>query len=68
MSREDGLKVFLQRYSRLWTDESQLKGQEFQPQIIDIIVAGNRKSYTTWLQQIVHQLSTVYSMVQLHIL
>ena len=58
MSREDGLKVFLQRYSRLWTDESQLKGQDFQPQITDIFVAGSPKSGTTWLQQIVHQLST----------
>ena len=58
MSKEDGLKVFLQRYSHLWTDESQLKGQDFQPRSTDVFVAGSPKSGTTWLQQIVHQLST----------
>ena len=58
MSKEDGLKVVLQRYSNLWTDESQLKGQDFQPRSTDIFVTGSPKSGTTWLQQIVHQLST----------
>ena len=56
MSKEDGLKVFLQHYSNLWTDESQLKGQEFQPRSTDI--TGSPKSGTTWLQQIIDQLST----------
>ena len=58
MSKEDGLKVFLQHYSNLWTDESQLKGQEFQPRSTDAFVTGSPKSGTTWLQQIIHQLST----------
>ena len=58
MSKDDGLKVFLQRYSHLWTDESQLKGQDFQPQSTDVFVTGSLKSGTTWLQQIIHQLRT----------
>ena len=58
MSKEDGLKVFLQRFSHLWTDESQLKGQDFQPRSTDVFVTGSPKSGTTWLQQIIHQLRT----------
>ena len=58
MSEEDGLKVFLQRYSHLWTDESQLKGQDFQPRNTDVFVTSSPKSGTTWLQQIIHQLRT----------
>ena len=41
-----------------WTAEGRLKGQHFQPRSTDIIVAGGFKSGTTWLQQIIHQLST----------
>ena len=58
MSKEDGLKVFLQRFSHLWTDESQLKGQDIQPRSTDVFVTGSPKSGTTWLQQIIHQLRT----------
>ncbi len=41
-----------------WTAEGRLKGQHFQPRSTDIIVAGGFKSGTTWLQQIIYQLST----------
>ena len=52
------LEVFLQRHSNLWTEEGWLKGQTFQPRTTDIVVVGNLKSGTTWMQQIIHQLST----------
>ncbi len=51
-------EVFLQRISANWTDEGWLKGQTFQPRTTDIVVVGNLKSGTTWMQQIIHQLST----------
>ena len=50
--------VFHQRRSAQWTEEGWFKGLNFKPRTTDIFVAGNPKSGTTWLQQIVHQLST----------
>ena len=47
-----------QQFLTVWTDESWLKGQNFQPRNTDIIVAGSAKTGTTWIQQIVHQLQT----------
>ena len=47
-----------QRDASAWTDEGWLKGQHFQPRKTDIFVSGSLKSGSTWLQQIVHQLST----------
>ena len=58
MLKEDKLKVFLQCYLGLWTDESQLKGQNFHPRTTDIFIAGSQKSSLTWLQWIIHRLST----------
>ena len=51
-------EVFRQRLSTNWTDEGWLKGQTFQPRTTDIVVVGNLKSGTTWMQHIIHQLST----------
>ena len=50
--------VFRQRHSNVWTDEGWLKGKTFQPRTTDIVVVGDLKSGTTWMQQIIHQLST----------
>ena len=50
--------IIQQCTANAWTEEGQLKGQCFQPQNTDIIVSGGPKSGSTWLQQIVHQLST----------
>ena len=52
------MEVFLQRHSNIWTEEGWLRGQNFQPRKTDVLVTGSAKSGTTWLQQIVHQLST----------
>ena len=49
---------FKQRRLGQWTEEGWLKGQNFQPRTTDVFVVGSLKSGTTWLQQIVHQLST----------
>ena len=50
--------IIQQRSAKAWTEEGRLKGQCFQPRNTDIIVSGGPKSGSTWLQQIVHQLST----------
>ena len=47
-----------QKFLTVWTDESWLKGQSFQPRNTDIFVVGSAKTGTTWIQQIVHQLRT----------
>ena len=44
--------------SSAWTAEERFKGQHFQPRSTDVIVSGGLKSGSTWLQQIIHQLST----------
>ena len=56
MSKAQGVKLFQQRHSSIWTEEGRLKGQEFKPRVTDVFVVGGPKSGTTWLQQIVHQL------------
>ena len=50
--------IIQQRSAKAWTEEGRLKGQCFQPLNADIFVSGAPKSGSTWLQQIVHQLST----------
>ena len=47
-----------QKFLTVWTDESWLKGQNFQPRNTDLFVVGSAKTGTTWIQQIVHQLRT----------
>ena len=50
--------IIQQCSANAWTEEGQLKGKCFQPRNTDIFVSGGPKSGSTWLQQIVHQLST----------
>ena len=58
MLKAEGVKLFQQRHTSIWTDEGRLKGEQFQPRSTDIFVVGGPKTGTTWLQQIVHQLRT----------
>ena len=51
-------EVFRQRLSNVSTEEGWLRGQNFQPRRTDVLVTGTAKSGMTWLQQIIHQLST----------
>ena len=47
-----------QRFHQLYNEETRLHGINFKPRSTDVIVIGNQKCGTTWMQQIAHQLRT----------
>ncbi len=55
-SRPRGFDEFMQRASRLLSEQSIASGLAFAPQADDVIVSPFAKCGTTWIQQIVHSL------------
>ena len=57
-TRKERVLRVKQRMKRIVSDKGMQKALAFQLRSNDIVVAGHRKTGTTWMQQIVHQLRT----------